>query len=515
MNDLQYHPVDWFNQFGVFKDIFKDDKNVHMINDNEASYQDPEQVEYESSINRPTFKLLPSGQVSVIKNNSFNIAQGLTINKFTLLSIIKFKGDYRAAESYVMYKLMEMEVPYVRIGTDYYSIEEKKDRYGGINKHLSVWKKDTIVEDHTKNILKLIPKYHGFTIEPDNINYSAVHGKYYNIYNEFIHTPHPSNVSENDIATTLNLLRHIFGDKFNIGIKYMKILYEFPKQILPILVLVSEERETGKTTFLNWIQMVFGQNTILINPSDLLSNFNSSYSTKNIILIDEAFVEKGIGVEKLKSIATAKQLSVNAKHVQPYSVDFYGKVIMCSNKERDFMRIDNAEIRFFIRKIKSINGTRNTNIEADLFNEIPKFLKYLTQLPAIDFTKSRMVFTKEEIGTPELENVKKNSRVALVKDIEVRIRDLFLEQTNTDAIYATAGNIHDRWFKNNSHYGVAYIRKVLDEDFKLPYPAQKWYFPLGGGTKVKSRPYKFERINFLSSQEIDDLGKEEDLFEEA
>ena len=32
----------------------------------------------------------------------------------------------------------------------------------------------------------------------------------------------------------------------------MKILYEHPTQILPILSLVSNERGTGKTTFLNW-----------------------------------------------------------------------------------------------------------------------------------------------------------------------------------------------------------------------------------------------------------------------
>ena len=67
------------------------------------------------------------------------------------------------------------------------------------------------------------------------------------------------------------------------------------------------------------------------------------------------------------------------------------------------MRIDDEEIRFWIRKINPIVGQKNTNIENDLFNEIPKFLKFLEQLPAIDFSKSRMVFTQEglifNIGT--------------------------------------------------------------------------------------------------------------------
>ena len=84
--------------------------------------------------------------------------------------------------------------------------------------------------------------------------------------------------------------------------KYMKVLYENPKQILPILVLVSEERETGKTTFLNWIQMLFGENSILISSNNITSDFNSSYATKNIILIDEALIEKSIGIEIASNI---------------------------------------------------------------------------------------------------------------------------------------------------------------------------------------------------------------------
>lgn len=512
MNPSQYHPVEWFNINGIFKDIFQGDKNVHMINDSEAAYNDPEDLD--STINKPTFKLV-NGQIQVLKNNPQNISSGLTISKFTLLTAIKFKGDFRGAESYVMYQLMNIDLPYVRIGTDYYAIEKKPDRYGGKYTTLKVWKKDTITEDHTKNIIKLIPKYQDFIIAPDNINYSPVHGRYYNLYSEFPHKPSPQHVSISQIPTTIHLLKHIFGEQFELGMKYMKVLYEFPKQILPILVLVSEERETGKTTFLNYISMLFGDNSILINPSDLLSNFNSSYATKNIILVDEAFVEKGLGVEKLKSIATAKKMSVNPKHVQGYSVDFYGKVIMCSNKERDFMRIDDAEIRFFIRKIKTVNGNRNVNIETDLYNEIPYFIKYITQLPQIDFSKSRMVFTKEEIQTEELKKVKENSRVTLFKDLNLRIRDMFFENPSNDTIYATAVNLHDRWWHKSSQISPSYIKSVLDEDFKMPKPTQKWYFPFNEGNKIKNRPYKFERIKFLSQEEIEELSQpdQEEVFD--
>jgi hypothetical protein len=408
-----------------------------------------------------------------------------------------------------MYKLMDMTVPYVRVGTDYYSVEKRPNRYGGEDTILKAWKKDTIIEDGTRNMLKFVPKYQDFIIAPDNLNYSPVHGSYYNLYAQFPHTPHPDPVTIESIPTTIQLLHHIFGEQFNLGLRYMKVLYENPRQILPILVLVSEERETGKTTFLNYITMLFGENSIMINPSDLLSNFNSSYATKNIILVDEAFVEKGLGVEKLKSIATAKKMAVNPKHVQGYSVDFFGKVIMCSNKELDFMRIDDAEIRFFIRKIRAVTGKRNVRIEDDLYAEIPAFLRYLTQLPPVDFTKSRMVFTKEEIRTEELVKVKSNSRQTLVKDIELRIRDMFFGNSTNDTIFATPGDIHDRWWRNSSSISASYIKKVLDEELKLPPPVQKWYFVFNEGEKKKGRPYRFDRSKFLTSQEISELANPE------
>jgi hypothetical protein len=265
----------------------------------------------------------------------------------------------------------------------------------------------------------------------------------------------------------LGLINHIFGEQWELGLKYMKILYEYPRQILPVLALVSTERETGKTTFLNWIQMLFGENTTLINPSDLTSNFNDAYATKNIIMIDETTIDKQHAIEKLKSIATAKTMSVSQKFVSHYSVPFFGKVIFCTNKESDFMRIDEEEIRFWVRKIKLIKGKKNTNIENDLFNEIPKFLKYLIQLPAIDFSKSRMVFTKDEILTESLHVVMEESKSTLRKEIEMNFEDFFMNNDGIEFIEVTARDVKEKWFNTNNQITMSYIRKVINDEMKI------------------------------------------------
>jgi hypothetical protein len=178
-------------------------------------------------------------------------------------------------------------------------------------------------------------------------------------------------------------------------------------------------------------------------------------------------------------------------------VPFFGKIIVCTNKETDFMRIDDEEIRFWIRKINPIVGKKNTNIENDLFNEIPKFLKYLEQLPEIDFSNSRMVFTQEEIQTNSLELIKNESRNGLRKELEIYIEDFF-NNNDCDTFEATAKDIKERWFSTNNQIPMSYILKVLKNEMKMTPQANKYYFLFNSNNyleKKKGTPFLFVREN--------------------
>lgn len=490
-----FNAVDWFNYFGSFVSIFDGIKNVNIISETEVSFFSDE------NLRNPTFKLIHKS-VKVLKDNPFDIATGLEISKFMLLTACKFKGDSFAAMSYVNFFLMKNEIPYIRVGGDYYKIIEKIDRYGGKNRLLKVWKKDEIKEDHTKALLKMIYKYDDFTLIPNNKTFIPVQNGCFNLYSKFNHDEATEDVLIKDIPFSIGVMNHIFGEQFDLGLKYMKLLYEHPTQILPILSLVSTERGTGKTTFLNWIQMIYGENSVMISPEDLMRGFNSIYATKNIIMVDETVVEKSTTVEKLKSLATAKTISISQKFVSEYSIPFYAKIILCTNKEKDFMRIDEEEIRFWVRKIKPVTKL-NTNIEKNLFDEIPKFLRFLSSLPEIDFSKSRMVFTNEEIITENLLHIKEESRSQLYKEIEILIEDHF-NQNNINEFYATPTDIKDRWFRTNNQISISYIRKVLKDEMKGLVHELTRYNPFGEislNEKVGT-PFKFTRKIQLVKNEI-------------
>lgn len=466
-NPLNMTPIDWFNFYGDFGSIFIGLRAYNMITPFEAALMHPSEPNL-NDLNKTTFYLdAATHLITVSKQNKYNFPPTAIISKFMLLSAIKFGSNHVAAISFVAYELMGINIPYIRVGVDYFKIIKKQTRYGGWHTQAKRWKKDEIKEDHSKSFIQQIPKYDDFIIVPDNKSYKSVINNCYNLYSKFEHKPAESCLAE-EIPTILNFLRHIFQDHFELGLIYMKVLYEFPTQILPILVLLSEDNETGKTTFINFLEMIFGDNYVLISPEMLVKEFNLSYATKNIIAMEEAFVEKQMGVEKLKSLSTGKSINISRKFIDDNSMPFYGKIIMCTNKVKDFMKINSKEIRFWLREVPSIPGEKNRNIETDMFNEIPKFLRYLLNLPPIMFNKqSRMVFSADQLETMALKMVKEESKSWLFKELEILIHDFFETHPQIPHFYASLKDIKDLWFERNNNATVTFLKKVLQDECNI------------------------------------------------
>lgn len=88
----------------------------------------------------------------------------------------------------------------------------------------------------------------------------------------------------------MKLIHHIFGEQFELGMDYMQLLNAKPTQKLPILLLVSEERNTGKTTFLNFLKAVFEDNVTFNTNEDFRSQFNADWAGKLLIVVDEVLL---------------------------------------------------------------------------------------------------------------------------------------------------------------------------------------------------------------------------------
>ena len=267
----------------------------------------------------------------------------------------------------------ELLIPYIRVGTTYYKIIERPQISGDKITSLVKWSRETIIQDHGKKYVYDIPKYDGFCCIPNHLKYQKTIRNFYNIYNEIPYQPSVSEVSINDIPFSISFMQHIFGNQVDLGLDYLKILLENPTQILPVLCLVSKERATGKTTFLKWMKEIFGRNMTYIKGDSFNSQFNSDWASMLIIALDEVFFDRKEITERLKYLSTTNKDKLENKGKDREEIDFFGKFILCSNNEENFIQIDENEIRFWVLKINPIR-LENTEFLQNLITEIQKLI---------------------------------------------------------------------------------------------------------------------------------------------
>jgi hypothetical protein len=312
---------------------------------------------------------------------------------------------------------------YIRIGTDYF---KKIQIPLTVDEHIDGlvrWSKQEITTDHSKNFLKEIPRYDGFCNIPSHTDYQLEVSGFYNKYHPLSHSVEKGNWEQIEV-----FLKHIFGDQFIRGLDYLTILYRYPKQTLPILALVSEESDTGKSTFVQFIAALFEKNVTINTNEDFRSRFNSDWANKLIIAIEEVLLDKREDSERLKNLATAKTYKTEAKGKDKVETAFFGKIIMCSNNEDHFVLVTDNEIRYWVRKINSLKtetSKPDPKFLQKLINEIPAFLYLLRTREIITANSTRMWFSKAQIHTAALDKLIKGTTSSLLQEIVEVLKDLF------------------------------------------------------------------------------------------
>ncbi|MBB1138243.1 MULTISPECIES: primase-helicase family protein [Myroides] len=315
---------------------------------------------------------------------------------------------------------------FIRVGTAYYAIIERPTLSKTTEKVMLPWNKETITNDFGKDFISNIKKYYGFCCIPQHINYNREIDDFYNIYHPIDYQVQRSIDDlvylESKLKYTLDFIRHIFGDQYNLGLDYFKILLEYPTQVLPVLVLVSKARETGKSTMLKYLRKIFSFNATYINAESFVNNFNSDLDGKLLVLIDEVVTDNQQITERIKFLSTADRNKIERKGRDKEEVESFYKFVMTSNFEDSFMKIDKEEIRFWVRKIPQIE--KNPDFLDLLFKEIPDFLNYLFTIPYSTTKRTRMWFTPEQIRTEALVKLMNSDKNKLEQEVLELIREL-------------------------------------------------------------------------------------------
>jgi hypothetical protein len=356
-----------------------------------------------------------------------------------------------------------VEKKYIRIGTSLYRYVSKPFLTSKDEMMLVSWNLDTIKMDHPNNwkeIIKDIEKYDGFCTIPTHQNYVREFKGHYNLYEPMACQP-----AEGECNTFKSFIKHIFEEHYELGLDYLQLLYTKPLQRLPVLCLVSENRDTGKTTFLNVLKAIYGNNMTYNTNENFRSNFNSDWVSKLIIGIDEVLLDKKEDSERIKNLSTAKTYKAEAKGKDRFEVDFFGKIILCSNNETKFMVIGLKETRYWVRKIKQLQF-KDPKYEDKLITEIPQILNFLLTRKLSTNDNSRMWFTEEQIYTEALRRVKSE----YVNKIELELYEIIkeiMEIKELDTFSFINLNVKTLLEHSGHRVSRAKIRNILEERWGL------------------------------------------------
>lgn len=379
---------------------------------------------------------------------------------------------------------------YIRVRTDYYKIVSKPMTDGTCSKQLIKWKYSTIKKDHGREVADFIPCYDDFIVFPDNVNYKQVVDKrFWNTYFPMVHKPVKGEYPNID-----KLMEHIFGEQKDLGYDYLQLLYLQPRQKLPILILTSKERNTGKSTFMYFLQMWFGGNVTFNSNDDFNSQFNADWAGVLIICIDEAMLNKREPSERMKNLSTSPIYKIEAKGKDRVQQEFFAKFVLCSNNVDKPLIIDPGETRYWVREVPKLEND-DVNFLTKIEKEIPHLMYHLLNERQLSVPKSsRMYFNPRDLFTHALQRIMMNSRSQMESAIFDLCMDL-MDSMGIDSFSFVSGDLRQMLTEKGIKADDPSIRRVLKDCWHLlpnstPSTYTQYIYGVGIEGNYSSHPAK-------------------------
>lgn len=416
---------------------------------------------------------------------------------------------------------------YVRIGVNYYKILNTLMANNQVEENLEPWSKEAIRDDYNKSkkFLDSIEKYDSFTNSPENdpekyrrsivLRHDGKITKLYNRYSKIPHIP-----KEGSWQTINKLLHHIFNytnlkgeSLYEFGLDYLQLLYTQPFKHLPILCLVSKERGTGKSTFLELLKSIFADNMRILDSDRLMSKYNGNWAGKLVVAVDESFVNMddkyGAG-NKLKMIATNATIPFEDKHKSAGEIPNISKLVMCSNDEYNFVKIDKEENRYCIIKVNPYDGDTDPKMVKKMIEEIPAFLYFLKHRHLYYPERSRLWFDERLFETEALLKIQSRTESIVVKQIKSSILDQFY-WLNTESVRLSANVLFELVRRQYSKIRITDIKEWLMDNGYRTGNASKFYYKFAADYESQTsteRFYTFSAKDFMSYAELEEFRKE-------
>lgn len=363
---------------------------------------------------------------------------------------------------------------------------------------LTLYSPTVLAKDYGKDYNDICMKYDGYACVPSYLSYErdviTEDGIFWNTHEPLSHQIKPGH-----FPTIEKLIRHLFKDQYEMALDWLQIVLTNPSHPLPIPCLVSDEQGTGKTSFLKLIKFLFQSNTVEVSIGDLSQRFNGHWASKNLILIDETETDDFSGrnelAAKIKRYVTSTTIHVDEKGIPVYSIPFNGKFVVCSNRERSFLKISQSDTRYWIVKVDTLGKKYDENFFAKLQTECPAFLFFLKsrEMETAE-SRGRFWFSPEQYRTKAFNDAAEYNKNWLYHEILECLKTYFEDYPSMDeerfSMTAIKGMLNDSGVRN---WNSKWIHTTMQEDFKKIEVNNRWR-----GKQI--RGYNFTRKEILEGK---------------
>lgn len=323
---------------------------------------------------------------------------------------------------------------YARIGGVYFRINEDSS--------LSKWSKQEVKQDLGKGWeSQVLILDGGFANVPNNINHNYVVDNKWNLSR----APLRYEVKTNHCNTILKYLEHLtkLSWKIDYLLDYLQIAYCRPTQKLPVLVLTSKLQGTGKSTFFNLLNWIFGDNTFVGSIEDISGTFTASWSNSQFIALEESTTDRKAQNDRIKHLATAMQIKHEPKGVDPTMVSFFAKIVIANNAEDCPVYIQATDQRYCVLRVPPLE-VFNSNFERDCKNELGYFINWLaTERQLTTQCESRLWFSQSIIETIHTQSAKESARPMAEVVVEEAITSILEVHPDVEVVGLRLQDIKD------------------------------------------------------------------------
>jgi len=373
---------------------------------------------------------------------------------------------------------------YLRVGPYYYKRIMVTNAHDEFEEVLKPWAIGEIGRDYGRDFIRQIPRYDSFVNKPNNSgeyqrvitsNHNGIVSSLFNIYHPVDWEP-----VAGEWPTIEKFLKHIFSASnvdgevlYEFGLDYIQLSYQRPRQRLPILALVSSERNTGKSTFLDFLKLIYGANMAILDNQRFNPKFTSHFAGKLFVAIDEGHIplHDKTTKEMIKNMATGKVMWLEGKGANAEVVENFTHLLFCSNNERNFMQIDPGENRFAVLKVPSFRkqGMKDDpDMLEKMRKEIPAFLNFLQNRPLHYPAKiTRFWFADEVYITEALQFVMDRTKSTIERELEDWLNDAFHIFLQLELNYTLDDVTHELNKSSEGRFPKSKIKEILLDFYNI------------------------------------------------